>query len=98
MIYIFNDLNKSYKDVAKSKMVLERFAKLEKVGRDDLAALNKIFAWPQDNLEQVIKVLKTYEQYQTTDSSGTRNRARIQRGEKLPLTKVMMKNLGKCDP
>ena len=98
LIFVFNDLNKSYKDVEKSKMVMERLAKLRKVSRDDRTSFNKIFAWPQDKLTQLIEVLKVYEVYQTLDGSGTRNRKRIQQGLKLPLTGEMLKNLGKCEP
>ena len=98
LIFVFNDLNKSYKDIEKTKLVMERLAKLRKVGRDDRAALNKIFAWPQENLNQLIQVLQIYEVYQTIDGSGPRNRTRIQDGLKMPLTKEMLKDLGNCQP
>jgi hypothetical protein len=97
LIYVFNDINKNYKDVEKTTLIMDRLAKLRKVSRDDLTSLKKIFAWPQENLEQLIQVLQVYEKYQTIDSSGTRNRSRIQRGEKLPLTRAMLRDLGKCN-
>ena len=36
-------------------MIMERFTRLEKVGRDDLTSLNKVITWPQEKLKELTK-------------------------------------------
>ena len=100
LIYVYEFLKNSYKGNHEKavNVVVERISKLRKVGRDELIYLRKILNWGGNSLLLLIQVLKKYELYQTADTTGKKIGGKIQRGEKLKLTKEMWKKLSGCKP
>ena len=79
-------------------MVLERYAKLLLIGKDDLTSLKKMIQWPKQSFKQLTEVLQRFEVYSTLDATGSGNAGRIAQGLKAKVTGTLLGQISKINP
>ena len=80
-----------------SLKVVERMAKLSRVGPDESTSLRKLCQWSFAAFNRLMEVIKMFEVYETLDVKASRNSGRVTRCEKLTLTNFVFNKLAKCD-
>ena len=84
-------------DSVKALKVVDRMSRLCCIGPEDICAMLKICKWSSSGFSKFIQVLRKYESYQTSDVSSTRGlQTRIAHGEKLNVSNLLLRLLGKC--
>ena len=96
LIYVLESLSKYYGKTPKALEVTTRYAKSFAFGAEDLTALKKLSQWSAGALSKLVETLQKYENYQTRDAKVKGNQGRLQRGEKMPMPKVLFYKLSKC--
>ena len=80
-----------------SVKVVQRMSKLCCLRSEDSTALDRICTWSKEGFSCFMTVLQKFEQYSTTDVKNASGMSeRVSRGEKLNLTNVLLRMLGKC--
>jgi hypothetical protein len=79
-------------------LVLERYAKLLLIGKDDLTSLKKMIQWPKQSFKQLTEVLQRFEVYSTLDATGSGNAGRIAQGLKAKVTGTLLGHISKINP
>ena len=95
LLHIFNCLKLKDSNV-KSLKVVERMSKLCRIGPDEVTALGKICKWSTPAFEALMAVVIKFEKYETNDVKKTGHQQRLARGEKLTISNVLLRSLGKC--
>lgn len=80
----------------KAIKVVERMSRLCCIRSEECTALERICKWSNNGFTAFMTVLEKYERYQTKDVKSTGLVQRIARGEKLNLSNVLLRLLGKC--
>jgi hypothetical protein len=96
LLHVFETL--SAKDsTVNSLKVVERMAKIGRVGPNEATALRKLCKWKQSAFRCLMEVINIYEIYETLDLKSSGNTGRISRGEKLCMPNIVFNNLAKVE-
>lgn len=96
ILHVFETLSANDSSVNSLKVV-ERVAKLNRVGPNEATALRKICKWNPSAFRCLMEVLEVYEAYETLDVKTSGNAGRISRGEKLCLPNTVFNELAKVE-
>ena len=77
--------------------VIERMAKLSRLGPNESTALRKICGWSSQALDALMEVISQYERYETMDVKPKGHQQALLLGEKMSMTNAVFKMLGKMD-
>ena len=80
----------------KAMKVVERMAKLSLIGPDEITAVSKMCQWSMAGVSALMEFMEAFENYQTLDVKPSGHQSRLGRGEKMTMTNVLFKRLGKC--
>ena len=80
-----------------SLKVVERIAKLGRVGPNEGIALRKLCKWKIEAYSCLMEVIKAFEAYETLDVRANRQGANMSRGDKHTIINALFVNLGKVD-
>ena len=79
----------------KAMKVVERMAKLSLSGPDDITAVSIMCQWSSLSVSALMELMEAFENYQTLDVKPSGYQHRLGRGEKMTMTNVLFKRLGK---
>ena len=77
--------------------IIERMSSLSRIGPHECNAIRKICKWSAESFTALMKVISLSEKYETMDVKPSGHQTRLARGDKLNMTNVLMKKLGKMD-
>ena len=80
-----------------SLKAIERMARLSRIGPNECTALSKLCSWSTVALTALIQVISQYERYETLDVKPSGHKTHLARGEKMNMSNVLFKMLGKLD-
>ena len=80
-----------------SLKVIERMAKLSRLGPNESSALRKICGWSSQAFAALMDVLNQYERYETMDVKPKGHAQALLMGEKMAITNSVFKMLAKVD-
>ena len=80
-----------------SLKVVERMARLGRVGPTEETALRKLCKWKKNSFSCLMAVVKAYEAYETLDVKAKGNAGNVSRGERHNILNRVFINLGKVD-
>ena len=95
ILHYFNSLTLRSSKVNSIKVV-DRMAKLSRLGPDECTAVSKLCQWSSSGFSALMEMMEVFENYQTLDVKPSGHMGSLARGEKLSMTNVLFKMLGKC--
>ena len=82
---------------SKSLEGLDRMIKLARIGPNEGISIRKLCSWTATAFTALMQVITQFEQYETMDVKAKGHQGRLSRGEKMSITNVLFKKLGKVD-
>ena len=96
LLHVYETLSAKDSSVNSIK-VIERMAKLGRVGPNEATSLRKLCKWRNSAFTSLMELIRKYELYETSDVRSSGNAGNISRGEKLCMPNVVFNNLAKVD-
>ena len=82
---------------SKPSLVVERMAKLSRIGPNECIALRKLCSWSVDGLKALMEVISQFEKFKTMDVKPKGHVLALLRGEKMTMTHKLFRMLAKVD-
>ena len=96
LLHVYETLSTKDSSVNSIK-VIERMAKLGRVGPNEATSIRKLCKWKKSAFDPLMEVIRQYEIYETNDVRSTGSAGNISRGEKLCMPNIVFNNLAKVD-
>ena len=97
LLFVYDSLRNTIDDPKKLEEIVIRYSKVMCIGTEEVTAIKMFLKWETDAFKLLLKVIKSYEKYQTLDNKIQGHQSRLMRGEALPLSKGLFKKLSKVD-